>query len=119
MKQPKMGAVSHGDFSLARGTEGASWEGQDVRGNLSDHKKRTGASLLLRIGDECNEPGKQAAYCWRELNDELENRSQPVMCGWTSINSRTYGSVAQRAVKGVWEQEIKVHKRWLVPLSKK
>lgn len=30
-----------------------------------------------------------------------------VMCGWISINLGIYGSVVQRVVKGVWEQEKK------------
>lgn len=76
MKQCKIGGVTHGDPSLATGTKDASWEGRTVQGNLSGSKKRTGISLMLRVWDKCNEPGKQASCCWRELSGELENRSQ-------------------------------------------
>lgn len=112
-----MGVASHGDFSLAMGTEGVSREGWDVQGNLIVKREH---ALTRYLGQETN--AMNLASNLRAAGESSETNwktgASRVMCGWTSINSGTYGSVAQRAVKGVWEQEKKKYTKgglFLVP----
>lgn len=61
--------------SLAMRTMGASLEGQNVQGNLSENKERIETEPDPGIQTETNETDK-ASSCRREYSDGLKNQSK-------------------------------------------